>query len=445
MRHNVFRAKRVQLRREAAAEVHHDAAKIHPPVEMLDHHAIGRDQELWFSHAVAPGAPFFLPSGAHIYNKLIALMRGECLARGYYEVLSPQLLSAELFDRSGHSAHYAKDMFLFDHDGRRVGLKPMSCPCHCLMFGAQVRSYRDLPLRLAEFGVVHRDECSGALSGLRRVVRFCQDDAHIFCEEAMIADEVLAVLDFQRSVYARLGLRASYELASRPEKSLQLGKDDDGMWQRAEAALGRALDAAIGPRSWSIDEGGGAFYGPKIDIKVADVRGAALQCASIQLDFQMPVRLGCRYVDAHGARRVPVMIHREILGSIERMFAVLAERYQGEWPFWISPHQALVMPVSAADDAQCAHAKRVHQQLRAAGYAVAIDLSQRSMRVKVKEAEGHGPRGRLWRHHLILVVGSKEVEGGAVNVKAAGAKQGQAVSLDDLCAFFARREAGEGS
>lgn len=422
--------KRVPLRSEAA-DVH------------IDHHAVGHAQELWLSHKYAPGAPFFLPSGAHIYNKLIALMRGECLARGYDEVMSPQLMSAELFADSGHLAHYAKDMFLFDHDGRRVGLKPMSCPCHCLIFAAQVRSYRDLPLRLAEFGVVHRNECSGSLSGLRRVVRFCQDDAHIFCAEEMIAEEVLAVLELQRDVYARLGLSASYELASRPEKSLQLGDDDDGVWKRAEEALGRALDAAVGQGKWSVDEGGGAFYGPKIDVKVRDARGAHLQCASIQLDFQMPSRLGCKYVDAHGVRRSPVMIHRAVLGSIERMFAVLSERYGGEWPFWISPHQAIVMPVSAAEDAQCVHAKKVHQRLRAAGHAVAIDLSQRDMRLKIKEAEGHGPRGRLWRYHLILVVGGREVEGDAVNVKEAGARRGHAVRLDELCAYFARREVGE--
>ena len=248
------------------------------------------------------------------------------------------------------------------------------------------------------------------------------------------------MLELQRDVYARLGLSASYELASRPEKSLQ---GDDRMWQRAEEALGRALDAVVGPGCWSIDEGGGAFYGPKIDVKVRDVRGAALQCASIQLDFQMPGRLGCRYVDSSGARRIPVMIHRAVLGSIERMFAVLSERYQGDWPFWLSPQQAVVMPVSGADEAQCAQAKRVHQRLRAAGHAVSIDLSQRSMRAKVKEAEGHGPRGSLWRHHLVLVVGSKEVESSAVSVKEAGAKQGQAVPLDDLCGYFARREAGD--
>lgn len=430
------------LPRSEAAE-HHPSEDI-PHSGILDHLAVGHAQELWFSHAFAPGAPFFAPGGAHIYNKLIALMRVECLARGYHEVLSPQMISAELFERSGHVAHYSKDMFLFDHDGRRVGLKPMSCPCHCLIFGAQIRSYRDLPFRLAEFGVVHRNECSGALSGLRRVVRFCQDDAHIFCSEEMIADEVLAVLELQRDVYARLGLDASYELASRPSKSLQLGEDDDALWQKAEDALRGALDVAVGAGKWCVDEGGGAFYGPKIDVKVVDARGVALQCASIQLDFQMAVRLGCRYVDAHGRRRPPVMIHRAVLGSVERMIAVLAERYQGEWPFWLSPQQAVVMPVCQADAAQCAHAKAVQQRLRAAGHAVACDLSPRPLRVKVKEAEGHGPRGRLGKHHLILVVGSKEVDAKAVNVKEAGAKHGQCMPLEELCAYFARREAAEG-
>jgi len=407
-----------------------------------DHQHIGHAQQLWFAHKFAPGAPFFQPNGAHIYNKLVALMRCEALARGYHEVLSPQLFDAELFEQSGHLAHYAQDMFLFNHVGRRIGLKPMSCPCHCLLFGQQLRSYRDLPLRLAEFGVVHRNECSGSLSGLRRVVRFCQDDAHIFCAEDSVADEVIDVLKLQRDVYARLGLVPSYELASRPPKSLQLGGDDDGRWDLAEAALGRALDAIVGVGEWGIDEGGGAFYGPKIDVKVRDARGVPLQCASIQLDFHMAVRLGCVYVDALGVRRPPVLIHRAVLGSIERMIGVLAEHYQGAWPFWLSPQQAVVMPVSAADAAQCSYAKAAHGRLRAGGHAVAIDLSPRSLRIKVKEAEGNGPRGRLWKAHLILVVGSKELEVGAVAVKEAGAKHGQVmIPLEGLCASFARREA----
>lgn len=188
--------------------------------EIVDHHAVGRGQSLWFSHEYAPGAPFFLPSGAHIYNKLISMMRSACQEYGYQEVMSPQLLNVELFSRSGHLDHYARDMFLFDHDGRRVALKPMSCPCHCLMFSHKIRSHRNLPLRLAEFGVVHRNECSGSLSGLRRVVRFCQDDAHIFCSLDQIEQEVLNVLKLQRVIYRRLGLSFQIELASRPAKSL---------------------------------------------------------------------------------------------------------------------------------------------------------------------------------------------------------------------------------
>jgi len=406
-------------------------------VSIVDHQAIGRAQELWFSHPLAPGSPFFLPGGMHIYNKLIDLMRRECLSRGYQEVLSPQLLSAELFERSGHLRHYAKDMFLFDHDGRPVGLKPMSCPCHCLMFSHRVRSYRELPLRLAEFGCCHRNECSGSLSGLRRVVRFCQDDAHIFCEEAQIAAEVHEILLLQRAVYHQLGLHAELQLASRPAKALD---GNDELWDKAEGALRRALDEVAGEGAWSMDEGGGAFYGPKIDVKVRDSRGVALQCASVQLDFQMPRRLSCEYVDSAGVRRVPVIIHRAVLGSIERMFAVLSEHYRGLWPFWLSPQQAIVLPVNAADEAQCQHARRVHALLRAAGHAVDVDLSQRQLRAKVKEAEGHGPRGSLWRYHLVLVVGRQEVASVGVNVKNAGEKRGEHVPLSGLCDAFVQRE-----
>mmetsp|Transcript_4454 Transcript_4454/g.11712 ORF Transcript_4454/g.11712 Transcript_4454/m.11712 type:complete len:410 (-) Transcript_4454:1728-2957(-) len=397
----------------------------------MDHHVVGRDQKLWFlSPKHAPGAPFFNPSGAHIYNKLVEMMRQANFEHGYDEVMSPQLLNAELFARSGHVEYYASDMFLFDHDGERMGLKPMSCPCHCLIFSHSHRSYRELPLRFAEFGVCHRNECSGSLSGLRRVRRFCQDDAHIFCAFEQIEQEVLAAIRLQRDIYQRLGLAAEMQLGSRPAKAL--GGNNE-QWEQAEEILAKVLQSEAGEK-WSMDIGGGAFYGPKIDFKVCDARGIALQCASIQLDFQMPRKFELSYVDANGKEQVPVMIHRAILGSIERMMSVLCEHYQGAWPFWLSPHQALVLPVSPADDEQCAFARRVQFLLRSAGVAAAVDLASRPLRAKIKDACSAGH----CRFCYVLVVGREELESASVSVKESGASWSRKVPLDELVAFFAR-------
>lgn len=360
------------------------------------------------------------------------MMRQANFEHGYEEVMSPQLLDSALYIKSGHDEHYNSEMFLFDHGSKRVGLKPMSCPCHCLIFGHSLRSYRELPLRFAEFGVCHRNECSGALSGLRRVVRFCQDDAHIFCSVDQIEQEVMAAIKLQRDIYQRLGLHAEMQLGSRPAKALS---GNDELWEQAEGILSRVLRSEVG-EAWSIDKGGGAFYGPKIDFKVRDERGVALQCASIQLDFQMPRRLQLAYLDPRGERKVPVMIHRAILGSIERMMAVLCEHHQGRWPFWISPRQVLVLPVNADDDDQRAHARRAQSLLRAAGIAAAIDVASRPLRAKIKEASfGSG------RYCYVLVVGRKEVESASVSVKEAGAmagaSRGLCMPLEELPAFFA--------
>ena len=395
---------------------------------MLSHQEIGGRQNLWFADDLAPGAPFFLPAGCHIYNKLVELMRNECWKEGYQEVMSPQMLNAKIFDMSGHLAHYADDMFLWEHDGgQRVGLKPMSCPCHCIMFGRKAYSYRELPIRLSEFGVVHRNECRGSLSGLRRVVRFCQDDAHIFCSEEQVAAEVLGVLKLQRRVYEKLGLKASFELASRPAKAL--GDGNDGLWLLAERALRAALHEFAGDE-WSLDEGGGAFYGPKIDCKV-EASGRWLQCASVQLDFQMPRRFGLRYVDAGGQRRAPVLIHRAVLGSIERMMAVLAERCQGRWPFWLSPRQVLIVPVHAGDEGQRAAVAKAHAALRNDGFAVELDLSDADLRYKIKESQQ-----RCFNY--VAVIGSREAAAGAVSLRALGEKRSRNVPLAELRALFAQ-------
>ncbi|KAG6708276.1 hypothetical protein I3843_06G068100 [Carya illinoinensis] len=306
-----------------------------------DHRLVGTKQELFFCHPLSPGSWFFLPHGARVYNKLMEFIRGQYRERGYQEVLSPNMYNMQLWETSGHAANYKDNMFVFEVEKQEFGLKPMNCPGHCLMFQHRVRSYRELPLRLADFGVLHRNEASGALTGLTRVRRFQQDDAHIFCRESQIKDEVRGVLDFIKHVYDIFGFTFDLKLSTRPEKYL----GDLATWERAEAALTEALDEFEKP--WQINEGDGAFYGPKIDISVSDALNRKFQCATLQLDFQLPARFELYYsAEDEAKRESPVMIHRAVLGSVERMFAILLEHYKGKWPFWLSPRQAIVCPVS---------------------------------------------------------------------------------------------------
>ncbi|KAH6783894.1 Threonyl-tRNA synthetase [Perilla frutescens var. hirtella] len=386
-----------------------------------DHRELTKKQELFFFHPLSPGSCFFLPHGSRVCNKLLEFIRSQYWKRGYEEVWTPNMYNMQLWETSGHAANYKENMFVFEVEKQEFGLKPMNCPGHCLIFDHRVRSYRELPLRLADFGVLHRNEASGALTGLTRVRRFQQDDAHIFCRESQIKDEVKGVLEFISYVYKVFGFTFDLKLSTRPEKYL----GDIETWERAEAALSEALNESGKP--WEINEGDGAFYGPKIDISVSDAMRRKFQCATLQLDFQLPARFNLSYsAEDETKRERPVMIHRAILGSVERMFAILLEHYKGKWPFWLSPRQAIVCPVS---DKSQSYALEVRDRIHDAGFYVDVDTTDRTINKKVREAQ-------MAQYNYILVVGEKEVGTGQVAVRVRDNNDATLKSIEDLVNQF---------
>ncbi|XP_054824468.1 threonine--tRNA ligase, mitochondrial 1-like [Prosopis cineraria] len=386
-----------------------------------DHRLLGVKQELILHHEWSPGSWFFLPHGTRIYNKLVEFIRNQYRERGYQEVISPNVYNMELWEQSGHAANYKENMFVFEIEKQEFGLKPMNCPGHCLMFKHRVRSYRELPLRLADFGVLHRNEASGALSGLTRVRRFQQDDAHIFCRESQVKEEVRGALDFINYAYKVFGFTYDLKLSTRPEKYL----GDLATWEKAETALKEALDEFGKP--WQLDEGDGAFYGPKIDISVSDALSRKFQCATLQLDFQLPDRFKLEYSAEDEAKiERPVMIHRAVLGSVERMFAILLEHYKGKWPFWLSPRQAIVCPVSEKSQS---YAIEVRDKIHQAGYYVDADTTDRKIQKKVREAQ-------LAQYNYILVVGEEEAKTGQVSVRVRDNSDHKVMSIESLLKLF---------
>ena len=372
-----------------------------------DHRVVGSKQELFFFHNLSPGSAFWLPHGARIYNKLMDFIRGQYWKRGYEEVISPNTYNLELWHTSGHAAHYRDAMFIFEVEEQEWGMKPMNCPGHCLLFGHRLRSYRELPLRMADFGVLHRNELSGALTGLTRVRRFQQDDAHIFCRVDQIKAEILGALDFMRFVYGVLGMTYKLELSTRPLKAL----GEIEVWDRAEAQLAEALDEFVGAGNWRVNPGDGAFYGPKIDIKVFDALERVHQCATVQLDFQLPIRFDLEYRSADTDKDTfqrPVMIHRAMLGSVERMSAILMEHWGGKWPLWLSPRQVCIVPV---DPKYAEYGQKVQQMIHEAGFFVDLDDSNNTLNKKVREAQ-------VSQYNFILVVGEKEMMTESVAVRA---------------------------
>ncbi|XP_071706160.1 threonine--tRNA ligase, mitochondrial 1-like [Rutidosis leptorrhynchoides] len=396
-----------------------------------DHRELGKKQELFFFHPLSPGSCFFLPHGERVTAKLIAFIEGEYRKRGYHKVTTPNMYNMQLWETSGHAANYKENMFVFDIEKQEFGLKPMNCPGHCLIFDYRVRSYRELPLRLADFGVLHRNEASGALTGLTRVRRFMQfftgldDDAHIFCRESQIKDVVKNVLKFINYAYDIFGFTYELKLSTRPEKYL----GDLETWDKAEKALEDALNEFKNEfgKTWEINEANGAFYGPKIDLSVSDAMKRKFQCATLQLDFQLPQRFNLTYSAEDDTKRErPVMIHRAILGSVERMFAILLEHYKGKWPFWLSPRQAIVCSVS---DKSLAYGQQVKEQIDAAGYYVDIDSSDRTIQKKVREAQ-------LAQYNYILVVGEDEVNNGKVSVSVRDKQEHSVKTIPDLLNHF---------
>lgn len=378
-------------------------AKLKEEAAERDHRKIGREQNLFFFHESSPGSCFFQPKGAHIYNTLIDFIKSEYKKRGYQEVITPNIFSSKLWKTSGHWEHYARNMFSLKTDKEEFVLKPMNCPGHCLLFANDVRSYKELPLRLADFGVLHRNEYSGGLTGLTRVRRFQQDDAHIFCTHDQIQDEIDGCLDFLAHVYRTFGFTFELVLSTRPDDYI----GDMDTWNRAESALEASLNKFGLP--WKLNEGDGAFYGPKIDITITDALKRAHQCATIQLDFQLPERFQLSYDTGDESKKAtPVMIHRAIFGSVERFLAIVTENFAGKWPFWLSPRQISIVPV---DPAFNEYAERVRQRLDDAGFTVEFDIDEHT-RMKKKIL-----RARSAQFNYILIVGEKERSNNSVNVR----------------------------
>jgi len=369
-----------------------------------DHRVIGKKQDLFFFHSeLSPGSAFFLPHGTRIYNKLIAFIKEHYHRKNYMEIITPNVYNLNLWHTSGHALHYKDAMFTFEVEKQEWGMKPMNCPGHCLLFKHTTRSHRDLPMRLADFGVLHRNELSGALTGLTRVRRFQQDDAHIYCTSNQIEPEVLAALQFMKEVYDTFGMKYRLELSTRPAKAL----GEIELWEQAEKALANAMDEFAGKGNWRVNAGDGAFYGPKIDIKVMDAMERVHQCATIQLDFQLPIRFDLEYKSAEGTMERPVMIHRAMLGSVERMFAVLCEHYGGKWPLWLSPRQVMLIPVHRDWIPYCEEVQRMLQE-----HYLYVDVSsgKETFQKKVRNAQ-------ISQYNYQLVVGENEVNNYSVNVR----------------------------
>lgn len=383
-------------------------------------------QELVMFNDLSPGSAFWLPKGARIYNKLIEFIKKQYWVRGYDEVITPNIFNLDLWHQSGHALHYKDDMFSFEVEGQEWAMKPMNCPGHCLMFGSAIRSYRDLPIRYADFGVLHRNELSGALTGLTRVRRFQQDDAHIFCREDQITEEVLGALNFMKYVYDIFGMTYKLELSTRPKKAL----GEKELWDKAEASLEEAMNTFAGKGNWRVNPGDGAFYGPKIDIKVMDAMDRIHQCATVQLDFQLPIRFDLKYTtDSKEEGKQfsrPIIVHRAMLGSVERMFAVLCEHWAGKWPLWLSPRQAMVIPIHK-DFGD--YADSIRQKLHDAGFYADVDLSKATFQKKVRNAQ-------IAQYNFQLVVGASEVENGTVNIRTRENKVEGEMKVDEMIAHL---------
>ncbi len=385
--------------------------------EKRDHRKLGARLDLYHIQPEAPGMVFWHDRGWRIYLALQDYIRGRLKEADYEEIHTPSIVDRSLWEKSGHWENFGDDMFITSSEDRVYAVKPMNCPCHVQVFNQGLKSYRDLPLRMAEFGSCHRNEPSGALHGLMRVRNFEQDDAHIFCTEDQIRDEVLAFNKLVFDVYSDFGFTdVAVKLSTRPEKRV----GSDAVWDKAEKALAEALDAA--DIEYQLQPGEGAFYGPKIEFSLTDCIGRVWQCGTMQVDFSMPGRLGAEYVDEDGERRVPVMLHRAILGSIERFIGVLIEHYAGELPLWLAPVQAVVMNIT---DAQAEYVREVSNALNRQGFRVESDLRNEKIGYKI--------RGRtLEKIPYLLVVGDREVENRQVAVRLRDGTDLGAMSLDDL-------------
>ena len=395
--------------------------------ERRDHRKLGKRMSLFHFQEEAPGMVFWHPGGWSLYQSVQQYMRKKLTLRDYHEVNTPQIVDFTLWQRSGHADKFGDDMFSVESEGRKFAVKPMNCPCHIQIFNQGLKSYRDLPLRLAEYGSCHRNEPSGALHGLMRVRGFVQDDGHIFCTEGQIQSEVSEFIDFLHEIYQDFGFTdIIYRLSTRPEN--RVGSDE--IWDKSEQALAQALDNK--GLEWQELPGEGAFYGPKIEFSLKDCLGRVWQCGTIQVDFSMPARLDATYIGEDGNKHVPVMLHRAILGSFERFMGILIEHHAGNMPFWLAPVQAVVMSIT---DAQAAYAENIYNVLQNKGFRVKLDLRNEKIGYKIREHT-------LEKCSYMLVVGNKEMENGTVTLRNLKGETVGNFTESELLEFF-RKEQSE--
>lgn len=383
---------------------------------LRDHRKLGRELELFHFSDVSPGAAFWLPAGTQMYNSLVSLSREMGSERGYAEVKTPLIYDSELWKTSGHWGKYRENMFIVHAEEREMGVKPMNCPGHAHLFASRRHSYRELPIRYSEPGLLHRNEASGVLHGLLRVRHFAQDDAHIFCTEEQVQEEVRGCLEFAFATYALFDFDVRLELSTRPEQ--RIGTDE--MWDRAEGKLQSALRAL--DLAYELNPGDGAFYGPKIDMHMTDSLGRSWQLGTVQLDYSMPERFELTYTGADNAEHRPVMIHRALFGSYERFIGIMVEHYGGDFPLWLAPVQAIVLPIS---DRFNDYATAVRDRLRAAGVRVELDTRAESVGRKIRDAE-------LRKVPYMAIVGEREAEQRAVSLREHRAGDRGSVDLDEL-------------
>ena len=401
--------------------------KLMEEAERRDHRRIGKEMGLFMLCDEGPGFPFFLPKGMALKNALIDYWRDIHYRENYVEVSTPLIMNRRLWETSGHWDHYKDNMYATKIDGEDYCIKPMNCPGGVMVYRSQPHSYRELPLRVGELGVVHRHELKGALHGLFRVRCFTQDDAHIFMRPDQIQSEIMGVVHLINEVYEKFGFDYFVELSTRPENSM--GSDED--WEAATQGLKGALEALDMP--YIVNEGDGAFYGPKIDFHLRDSLGRTWQCGTIQLDFQMPLNFGLEYVDEDGTRKRPIMIHRVCFGSIERFIGILTEHFAGKFPTWLAPVQVKVLPVS---DKSLDYARGVYEALRAMRVRCELDTRNEKIGYKIREAR------QVDRVPYMLILGEKEVDSGMVAVRDRATDQTASMTLEDFCARL-RKEIDE--
>lgn len=386
-----------------------------------DHRKLGREQELFFFDETAPGMAYWLPKGFTILNTLINFWREEHQKRGYQEFSGPQLNSSILWKTSGHWDHYKEDMYVLkDSDGKEQALKPMNCPNSIKVFASKMRSYKDLPLRFNDVDVIHRNEKSGQLNGLFRVRMFRQDDSHNYITEDQIGSEIKEIIKIADYIYGVFGLDYQLTLSTRPQDFM----GEIETWNKAESDLRAVLDELCGKGNYRVNEGDGAFYGPKIDIKMKDCLGREWQMGTVQLDFQLPMRFGITYVDAEGEKKTPIMIHRAILGSFERFIGIITEHFAGAFPLWLSPVQVVVAPLT---DRNAEYAKSVYEKLQAAGIRVELDDRNEKIGYKIRESQ-------LMKNPYFLILGDEEQNNQTISYRARKNVQENGVKLDDFIA-----------